>query len=102
MAINDPRPIKFNNEGVRVIAERAFRFYEDLHTLRQAYDGGLGSFFFGHEQESIDDGREAEGISRMTGGDVTALVAFLLYTIHDAFEAPGVAAIIQKPRVNLL
>jgi hypothetical protein len=98
--ITDPQAIRFVNEVVRPLCERARALKADLDAARAAYDGGIGDFFYGHDTEDIDDGRAAEGVSRLKGSDVLAWVAFQLYSQKDAMEAGGIPAVIAKPCVR--
>lgn len=100
--ITDPEAIRFVNEVVRPLCERARALKADIDAARAAYDGGIGAFFFTHGNEPIDDKRESEGISRLTGNDVLAWVDFQLFAQKNALEAPGVQAMIAKPCVRTL
>ena len=98
--INDPEAIRFCNEVVRPLSERIRALKADIDAVRAAYDGGIGEFFFNHGGEAIDDGREGEGVSRLTGNDVLAFVDLVPYGLKTMLDAPGVPAIISKPCVR--
>lgn len=102
MAITDPQAIRFSNEVVRPLCERMRSLKADIDAARAAYDGGIGDFFFGHNGEAVEDGREADGVSRLTGNDVLAWVDFTLYQQKAAMEATGVPGMIAKPCVRTL
>jgi len=102
MPINDPEAIRFVNEVVRPVCERIRALKADIDAMRAAYDGGIGDHFFNHGAEPIEDGREAEGVSRLEGNDVLAFVSLVPYSLKDFFDAPGVAPVISKPCVRFL
>lgn len=102
MAINDPEAIRFCNEVVRPICERLRALKADIDAMRAAYDGGIGEHFFGHGAEPIEDGRAAEGVSRLDGNDVLAFVDLVPYQLKAFFDAAGVQNVISKPCVRTL
>jgi hypothetical protein len=102
MAIDDPQAIKFCNEVVRPLCERIRALKADIDAARAAYDGGIGDFFFTHGNEAVEDGREAEGVSRLDGNDVLAFVQFALYDQKVAMEAGSIPAVIATPCVRSL
>ncbi len=102
MAITDPQAIRFCNEVVRPLCERFRALKADIDAARAAYDGGIGTFFYQHNAEAVQDGREAEGTSRLTGNDVLAFVDFVLYQQKAALEVTGVPELIAKPCVRSL
>lgn len=102
MAITDPIAIRFVNEVVRPLCERQRQLKADIDAARAAYDGGIGDFFYNHNAEAVQDNRQGEGVSRLTGNDVLAFVDLMLYQQKAAFEVPGVPAVIAKPCVRTL
>lgn len=102
MPIDDPQAIRFTNEVVRPLCERIRSLKADIDAARASYDGTVGTFFFGHNAETVEDGRAAEGVSRLTGNDVLAFVDLVLYQQKAALDAVGVPAIIAKPCVRSL
>jgi len=100
MAITDPQAIRFCNETVRPLCERTRALRADINAARAAYDAGIGDFFFNHGAEDVEDGREAEGISRLVGNDVLAFVALLLEDVKNTLNEQGNAATIAKPCVR--
>jgi hypothetical protein len=51
--------------------------------------------------EVVEDGRETQGISRLTGADITSVITqFLAY--QTQLDQSGVAGVISKPCVRLL
>jgi hypothetical protein len=100
MAITDPQAIRFVNEVIRPMAEKMRGLKAEIDAARAQYDGQVGTFFFGHGAEAIEDGREAEGVSRLVGNDILSFIAFALYDQKAAFEANGIPATIAKPCVR--
>jgi hypothetical protein len=101
VTISDPQAIKFCNEVVRPLCERARGLKADIDAARAAYDGYLGGFFYGHDTEAVDDGRQAEGLSRLLGSDVLAFVAIMLYNEKAFLETSGTPEVIAKACVRL-
>jgi hypothetical protein len=100
MPINDPEAIRFVNEVLRPLCEEARGLNIRLGALRTLWYGGLDAKF-SKSEELVEDGRESEGVSRLTANDVTNAVAQILKT------APGESGawneeIIQKPCVRQL
>ena len=98
MPITDPEAIAFLSNEVRPIAER-------LRDLNVVVDDILLSWFAGlnvtitDTADVIEDGRDAEGVSRVTGADVHALMAQVL-AIQAQFDTANVMDVIDKPTVR--
>lgn len=97
--MNDPAAIRFLNERLRPICERARAFKIELESLRTEWDNGISDHF--GKADSVDDGREAEGVSRLSTGDVSDAMAQLL-KIALGGAAQWDDAIIAKPCVRAL
>lgn len=98
--MNNPEAIKFVNEVVRPLAEDLRAMKLKLGALRTSWFSGKNALF-ANTAEPVEDGRERDGVSRLTCGDVTNLVAQALKT------APGESSewndqIIEKPCVRTL
>lgn len=103
MAINDPQAIKFVDEVVRPLCERIRALKADIDSARVAYDAGIGELFAGFGKEPIEDGREAEGVSRLKGDDVLAFVDLVLYQMRDnVLGKVGGSEVIARPCVRSL
>ena len=102
MPITDPQAIRFVNEVVRPLCEQKRQYMANVAAARASYDAMIGTFFYGHDNEAIVDGRDAEGVSRLTGSDVLAWVAQALYAEKTAYDASGVANTYGKPCVRSL
>lgn len=96
----NPETLRFIREVVRPMAER-------FRALKAETDDALINWFSGinadvpNDATPVDDGREAEGVSRLVGSDVHNLV-----TQMAAFQAQlnqsDVDKVIEKPCVRSL
>ena len=98
MPITDPRAVRFANEAIRPLAERVRDLKADIDAVGVAWFGGL-SALFPNDSSVLDDRREAEGVSILTGADVTNLITQLL-AIQTQLNGGGVAGVISKPCVR--
>lgn len=100
MPITDPQAIRFCNEAIRPLCERVRALKADVDALGIEWFGGLSSLF-PNDSSVVEDGRTAEGVSRLTGADVTnAITQFLAF--QTQLNQAGVAGVISKPCVRLL
>ena len=83
MAVTDALAIKFVNERIRPAAEQLRNLKIQFEELRAVWDQGASSLVPNSPAEVIEDGREAEGVSRLTGQDINLMV-----TRIDAMLAP--------------
>ena len=99
MAITDPEAIKFVNQYIRPMCEniRYMKARGDDFAVKWAQ---LSSDFPNDASEMVEDGRDAEGISRLTGADINA-VATVFATLLGDIDASA-AAVIAKPYVRPL
>lgn len=100
--IDNPEAIRFTNEVVRPMCEKIRALKAEIDSARVSYDGGIGDYFFTHGAEAVEDGREAEGVSRLTGNDVLAFVSATLYDLKAAIEANNGEVTVAKPCVRPL
>jgi hypothetical protein len=63
--------------------------------------GGINSLIPNSAEEAVADGRESEGVSRLTGADVNNLVTQLA-AFQAQLSAEGVPTVISKPCVRAL
>lgn len=100
MDITNPQVIEYCNAVVRPLAET-------MRALKVRVDAELVTWFgqistnCPNDSSAVADGREAEGVSRLTGADVNALVTQLA-AYQTALNASGVADVISKPCVRHL
>lgn len=99
MAITDPEAIKFTNDYIRPMCEN-LRYMSARGADWAQKWAELSSKFPNNGSDMIEDGREAEGISRLSGADINAVAAVFgsLLTIMDATAQTA----INKPCVRPL
>lgn len=91
--ITDPEAIRFCNETVRPLCEEARALAAKVAALTTLWYGGINSKFPNSANDTVEDGREGEGVSRLTGADVNNVLTQLLgITLNSE--------IIQKPCVR--
>jgi len=98
MAITNPEAIKFVNEVVRPFAEqfRAMKARSDAAMIQ--WYAGLNTVIT-NTSDIVEDGREAQGISRLTGADVTNLVS-QIGAFKSQLDSSGFPQVIAKPCVR--
>lgn len=104
MPVTDPAAIRFVNEQVRPNAETMRAAFAQL----EAYLGNWTAFavaLIPPDGGSIEDGREAEGVSRITAEEIhafTNLAAGIAAAANDPANAPAIAALqklcVRPPR----
>ncbi len=101
MAITNAEAIVFTNEIIRPTAQkiRALKAELDSHILK--WYGGLGALFTGDLSGLVEDGRESEGVSRLTGNDIVGL-ANQMVALQTLLNTAGVMDVISKPCVTPL
>lgn len=97
--MDDKEAIRFVNETVRPLAEELRAMRLKLASLRTRWFAGINTKFTADTNAPVLDGREAEGVSRLTCGDVVNFVSQALKT------APGEQGewndqIVEKPCVR--
>jgi len=96
MAITNPEAIRFVNEQVRPLCEEAQAIIAKINAMQTSWFAGLNNSF-PNDSTALDDGREAQGVSRLTGADINSAVGTLL-----AVAGASNAEIISKPCVRTL
>lgn len=97
--MNDPQGIRFVNEVVRPLAEQLRANKVKLEAVKVEWDSGISDLFA--KDEPVEDGRDAEGISRLTTSDVNNFMSQVLkIALGGAAELDE--AIIAKPCVRAL
>lgn len=99
MAITDPELIRLTNEVVRPLAEQTRDLVIKLSIVQERINRLLPDVP-NDPVEIIADGRENEGVSRLSGADIHGIVA-----IRDAMLAlitPEASALIHKACVREL
>ena len=97
--ITNADAIRWTNEVVRPMAEsvRALKALTDAALV--TWYAGLNAVITNSASDPVQDGREAEGVSRLTGADVNSFVAILAGFQTD-MQASGVPGVISKPCVR--
>ena len=99
--ITNPQAIAFTNETIRPLAEKTRALKAEIDDAMIAWFGGLNSTIGSSAGDLLQDGREAEGVSRLTGDDITGLIV-VLQSLQTSLNGDGVAARVQKPCVRPL
>ena len=96
--INDAEAIAFVNNYVRPICEK-------VRDLKVLLDDTTATWFLGVNSnfasgsDTVEDGREAEGVSRLTAADVTnAITQF--QALQTVLDGGGVMDVVRKPTVR--
>ena len=95
--ITDPQAIRFTNEVIRPLSEQLRALSANIDAATLAWTGGISALIPDSAAELLDDGRQVEGVSRLTGADIRAVVTALA-----AIRAAGTDAVISKPCVRAL
>ena len=74
MPITDPRAIKYTNEVLRPLAEKLRDVLEDIARAEQTWTDEVGALM-PNTADVLEDGRDAEGVSRLTGAEINSLRA---------------------------
>jgi hypothetical protein len=98
--ITDPEALKFVKEEIRPVAEqiRALKVRADNLILK--WDNFI-STKIANTSDSIEDGRELEGVSRLIGQDINKMMT-LLKVIQTKLNETGIANTVEKPCVQRL
>jgi len=96
--MNNPEAIRFVNETVRPLAEKIRALKAELNAARITWYSGMNSNF-NKADELVEDGREAEGVSRLTCGDVTNFISQAIKTAEAEASAWN-DQVVSKPCVR--
>ena len=100
MAITDPEAIKFVNEYIRPMCETV-RYMVARGTDFANKWAQVAGDFPNDPLEAVEDGRENQGVSRLTGADINA-VAGVFSTLLGEISGATAQAVISKPCVRPL
>lgn len=95
-AISDKQAIRFVNEQVRPMCEKVRAVMAEIGSMQVDWFQGLNAMF-PNDSSAVDDGRDGEGISRLTGADINNVM-----TILGAIAGEKNEQIIGKPCVRAL
>lgn len=94
--ITDPQAIRFTNETVRPLCEKLRALAAEIAAAQTIWFGGINALF-PNDTTALADGRENEGVSRLTGANVNSAMGVLI-----AVAGATNAEIIAKPCVRPL
>ena len=84
MAITDPQVVKFSNEEVRTVADKAVAYYWQAKAFVTEWDAqGLGALIPNSAAEIVVDGSAEDGRGPITGQDIHNLYTQLTTMITD-------------------
>lgn len=96
MGVTNPQAIKFVNEEVRPLAEQLRAISARIAASKVEWDATIAALF-PNDTTTVDDLRDAEGVSRLTGADIQAFVSVAIAMLNA-----GNTQIISKPCVRAL
>lgn len=96
MAIIDPQAIKFVNEQVRPLCEQARALIAKINAMQTQWFAGINTLT-PNDGSLVQDGRDADGSSRLTGAQVNSAVGNL-----TAMVTASNSQIISTPCVRSL
>lgn len=98
--ITDAQAIRFVNEVIRPMAEAVEALDANVQIAADRYVAEFAPLVSGNvAADTIEDGRAAEGVSRMTLGDVQNF-ATQMAALRTLFDQVGVRDVIRKPGVR--
>jgi hypothetical protein len=99
--MNDPVAIKFVDEVVRPLSETLRSLSHQVADARASWQNGIGAAITADLNAAVEDGRDAEGVSRLTCNDVALLMA-QVEALDNQFSGVGVEGVISKPCVRFM
>lgn len=96
MAITNLEAIRFVNEQVRPLCEKVRALVAEISAAEPLWYGGINGMF-PNDDSAVEDGRDGEGVSRLTGQHINSAMSVLL-----AMKAASNSEIIAKPCVRPL
>jgi hypothetical protein len=94
MAITNPEAIRFVNEQIRPLCEKARALNAEINSMQTLWFSGL-NVSFPNTVEVLEDNRVSEGVSILTGANINSAVGILA-----AMTTASNAEIIAKPCVR--
>lgn len=94
--ITNPIAIKFVNEKIRPITEKIRALVAAGTSIKIGWDSGIKDLF-PNDDSLVADGREAEGVSRVTGADINNVMI-----VAEAMLSQNNPVVIEKPTVRAL
>lgn len=98
--ITDEVAIRFINEHIRPLAERIEAVDSYMQIVKARYTSIFSPVVSGNvAADTIEDGRQAEGVTRLTLGDIQNF-ATLVNNLLTQLETVGVRDVMRKPGVR--
>ena len=92
--ITDPRVTRFANEQLRPLAERTRALQAEIETtLAYAANEVIPAITAADDGALLDDGRDAEGVSRLTREDLLLAIGLLEQLVTTARDEANEAAL---------
>ena len=101
MAITNAEAIRFVNERIRPVAEQIRDLQARMTEHVANWNQGVSALVPNDALELLEDGREAEGVSRLTGEDVNAMVT-RMQSLLAVLDAANVMDVVHKTTVRPL
>jgi hypothetical protein len=101
MAITNTEVIKYSNEVIRPMSEKIRALKVELDSAMTTWFGTISANCPNDAGEILEDGRSTEGISILTGADITSLVV-VMQSLQTPLNVAGVSDVISKPCVRPL
>ena len=99
--ITNPQAIAFSNETIRPLAEKVRGLKAEIDDAMIAWFSGVNATIGSNVLDLLQDGREAEGVSRLNADDITGLVV-VIQSMQTTLDAAGIQARVQNPCVRPL
>lgn len=101
MAITNPQAIQFTNASVRPMAEKVRALKSEIDAVMVDWFGGISALIPNDNGELLEDGRAAEGVSRLDGDDIVGFIT-VIQALQTSLNTAGYADRIAKPCVRPL
>lgn len=101
MAIESPIAIAFVDTQLRPMAEEVRALKAKIDAMRVTWLAVIDDYVPNNASEMLEDGREGEGVSRLSGEDIHFFMG-VTQTLKTALDVAGVANIVSKPCVRPL
>lgn len=100
--VTDPRVIRFVNESIRPLCEkvRNLKAAGDITLLK--WTSEISDLVPNDPEARIQDGRDGEGISHLSGADINAVMSIFQSLLGALQSDPSIPAIVNKPCVREL
>ncbi len=97
--ITDPQAIKFVNEQIRQLSERCRNLKAEIASASTQWFGGINNLF-PNTADPVQDGRESEGVSRLTGADINSVMSIVIGAAGQINDEIISKPCVQPLRVN--